>query len=107
MAEPKKRKDAISICSAVDPPTEQLHTTGLQAVDADPPIDETAPSLDEIARDYDPNWMTAIEILDDELFLGAEHSHNLFVCHKDSMWRLATNHTRPAYTLSIPSSSTH
>ncbi|KAG0722305.1 hypothetical protein GWK47_044706 [Chionoecetes opilio] len=31
----------------VDPPTEQLHTTGLQAVDADPPIDETAPSLDE------------------------------------------------------------
>ncbi|KAG0714238.1 hypothetical protein GWK47_001654 [Chionoecetes opilio] len=32
----------------VDPPTEQLHTTGLQAVDADPPIDETAPSLDEV-----------------------------------------------------------
>ncbi|KAG0730600.1 hypothetical protein GWK47_003240 [Chionoecetes opilio] len=28
----------------VDPPTEQLHTTGLQAVDADPPIDEIAPS---------------------------------------------------------------
>ncbi|XP_071542214.1 DNA damage-binding protein 1 [Panulirus ornatus] len=41
-------------------------------------------SFEEIARDYDPNWMTAIEILDDELFLGAEHSHNLFVCHKDS-----------------------
>ena len=37
----------------------------------------------QIARDYDPNWMTAIEILDDELFLGAEHSYNLFVCHKD------------------------
>ncbi|KAG0723026.1 LINE-1 retrotransposable element ORF2 protein [Chionoecetes opilio] len=32
----------------VDPPTEQLHTTGLQSVDADPPIDETAPSLDEV-----------------------------------------------------------
>ncbi|KAG0710766.1 hypothetical protein GWK47_022143 [Chionoecetes opilio] len=32
----------------VDPPTEQLHTTGLQAMDADPPIDETAPSLDEV-----------------------------------------------------------
>uniref|UniRef100_A0A0N7ZDQ0 DNA damage-binding protein 1 n=1 Tax=Scylla olivacea TaxID=85551 RepID=A0A0N7ZDQ0_SCYOL len=41
-------------------------------------------SFEEIARDYDPNWMTAIEILDDELFLGAEHSNNLFVCHKDS-----------------------
>ncbi|KAG0711895.1 LINE-1 retrotransposable element ORF2 protein [Chionoecetes opilio] len=32
----------------VNPPTEQLHTTGLQAVDADPPIDKTAPSLDEV-----------------------------------------------------------
>ncbi|KAG0721718.1 Chitooligosaccharidolytic beta-N-acetylglucosaminidase [Chionoecetes opilio] len=32
----------------VDPPTEQLHTTGLQAVDADPPIDETTPSFDEV-----------------------------------------------------------
>ncbi|KAG0721629.1 hypothetical protein GWK47_046104 [Chionoecetes opilio] len=31
----------------VDPPIEQLHTTGLRAEDADPPIDETAPSLDE------------------------------------------------------------
>ncbi|KAG0724674.1 hypothetical protein GWK47_040100 [Chionoecetes opilio] len=34
----------------VDPPTEQLHTTGLRAVDADPPIDETAPSLDEVVE---------------------------------------------------------
>ncbi|KAG0698159.1 Protein spinster [Chionoecetes opilio] len=34
----------------VDPPTEQLHTTGLQAVDADPPIDETAPSLTKSER---------------------------------------------------------
>ncbi|KAG0722447.1 hypothetical protein GWK47_005983 [Chionoecetes opilio] len=32
----------------VDPPIEQLHTTGLRAVDVDPPIDETAPSLDEV-----------------------------------------------------------
>ncbi|KAG0713587.1 hypothetical protein GWK47_015881 [Chionoecetes opilio] len=32
----------------VDPPTEQLHTTGLQAMDGDPPIDETAPSLDDV-----------------------------------------------------------
>ncbi|KAG0721937.1 hypothetical protein GWK47_045438 [Chionoecetes opilio] len=37
----------------VDPPTEQLHTTGLQAVDADPPIDETAPSLDEVVDQSD------------------------------------------------------
>lgn len=41
-------------------------------------------SFEEIARDYNPNWMTAIEILDDDTFLGAENSYNLFVCQKDS-----------------------
>ena len=29
-------------------------------------------SLEEIARDYNPNWTTAVEIIDDERFLGAE-----------------------------------
>ncbi|XP_045537764.1 DNA damage-binding protein 1 [Papilio machaon] len=41
-------------------------------------------SFEEIARDYSPNWMTAVEILDDDTFLGAENSNNLFVCQKDS-----------------------
>ncbi|XP_061722151.1 DNA damage-binding protein 1 [Cydia pomonella] len=41
-------------------------------------------SFEEIARDYSPNWMTAVEILDDDTFLGAENSFNLFVCQKDS-----------------------
>lgn len=41
-------------------------------------------SFDEISRDYNPNWMTAVEILDDDTFLGAENSFNLFVCQKDS-----------------------
>lgn len=41
-------------------------------------------SFEEIARDYNPNWMTAVEILDDDLFLGAENSFNIFVCQKDS-----------------------
>lgn len=36
-----------------------------------------------MARDYNPNWMTAIEILDDDTFLGAENFFNLFVCQKD------------------------
>ena len=30
----------------VDPPSGQLHTAGLQTLDADPSIDETAPSID-------------------------------------------------------------
>ncbi|CAH3044667.1 unnamed protein product [Porites lobata] len=41
-------------------------------------------SLEEIAHDYSPNWMTAVEILDDDTFLGAENSFNLFTCQKDS-----------------------
>lgn len=39
---------------------------------------------DQIAHDYSPNWMTAVEILDDDTFLGAENSFNLFTCQKDS-----------------------
>ncbi|XP_055373755.1 DNA damage-binding protein 1 [Condylostylus longicornis] len=38
----------------------------------------------EIARDCDPKWMRAIEILDDDTFLGSETFSNLFVCQKDS-----------------------
>lgn len=40
--------------------------------------------FEEMARDYNPNWMTAVEIIDDDTFLGAENSLNLFVCQKDS-----------------------
>ncbi|KAG8190009.1 hypothetical protein JTE90_000108 [Oedothorax gibbosus] len=41
-------------------------------------------SFEEIARDHHPNWMTAVEVLDDDTVLGAENSYNLFVCQKDS-----------------------
>ncbi|GIX79235.1 DNA damage-binding protein 1, partial [Caerostris extrusa] len=37
-----------------------------------------------IARDHHPNWMAAVEILDDDTVIGAENSYNLFVCMKDS-----------------------
>ena len=40
-------------------------------------------SFEEIARDYSPNWMTAVEILDDDTFLGAENSYNIFICQRD------------------------
>jgi DNA damage-binding protein 1 len=40
--------------------------------------------FEEIARDFTPNWMTAVEIVDDDTFLGAENSFNLFTCQKDS-----------------------
>ena len=32
----------------VDPFSGQLQTAGLQTLDADPPIDETAPSIDDV-----------------------------------------------------------
>ncbi|XP_036343335.1 DNA damage-binding protein 1-like [Rhagoletis pomonella] len=38
----------------------------------------------EISRDCDPKWMRAVEILDDDTFLGSETYGNLFVCQKDS-----------------------
>uniref|UniRef100_A0A0B7AQY1 DNA damage-binding protein 1 n=1 Tax=Arion vulgaris TaxID=1028688 RepID=A0A0B7AQY1_9EUPU len=41
-------------------------------------------AFEEIARDGNVKWMTAIEILDDDNFLGADNFHNLFVCQKDS-----------------------
>ena len=61
-------------------------------------------SFEEIGRDYSPNWMTgnvdicsiqskhsflphsflaAIEIIDDDTFLGAENANNIFVCSRD------------------------
>lgn len=40
-------------------------------------------SFEEIARDFAPNWMTAVEILDDDTFLGAENSYNIFICQRD------------------------
>uniref|UniRef100_A0A2P2I8S4 DNA damage-binding protein 1 n=1 Tax=Hirondellea gigas TaxID=1518452 RepID=A0A2P2I8S4_9CRUS len=41
-------------------------------------------NFEEIARDFSPNWLTAVEIMDDEFYLGGEHWNNLIVCHKDS-----------------------
>lgn len=40
-------------------------------------------SLLEIARDFRPNWMTAVTMLDDDTFLGAENSFNLFTLTKN------------------------
>ena len=40
-------------------------------------------SFEEISRDYSPNWMTAVEIIDDDTFLGAENASNMFICQRD------------------------
>lgn len=41
-------------------------------------------AIEERARDFNANWMTAIEILDDETYLGAENSFNLFTVRKNN-----------------------
>jgi len=34
--------------------------------------------IKEISRDYRPNWMTAVSFLDDDNYIGAENSFNIF-----------------------------
>lgn len=41
-------------------------------------------SLEPRAKDYNAGWMTAVEILDDDTYLGAEASYNLFTLRKNS-----------------------
>ena len=40
--------------------------------------------IEEIARDYNANWMTAVDMLDDDTYIGAEDSFNLFTVKKNS-----------------------
>ncbi|KAL4189515.1 hypothetical protein AMTRI_Chr08g165760 [Amborella trichopoda] len=41
-------------------------------------------AIEERARDYNASWMTAVEILDDDTYLGAENNFNLFTVRKNS-----------------------
>ena len=41
-------------------------------------------ALEVRARDFKPNWMSAVAALDDDVFLGAENSFNLFTLRKNS-----------------------
>jgi DNA damage-binding protein 1 len=39
--------------------------------------------LEEVARDYNANWTTAVDMLSDNIYLGAEHWNNLFVVKRN------------------------
>ena len=41
-------------------------------------------ALEVRARDFKPNWMSAVAALDDDVFLGAENSFNLFTLRANS-----------------------
>ena len=40
--------------------------------------------LEPRAQDYASNWMSAVAILDDDTYLGAENGYNLFTVRKNS-----------------------
>jgi len=40
--------------------------------------------IEDRARDYNSNWMTAVEALDDDIYIGAENSFNLITVRKNS-----------------------
>jgi len=40
--------------------------------------------IKELARDFRPNWMTAVSFLDDDSYLGAENSFNIFSLQRNS-----------------------
>lgn len=40
--------------------------------------------FEEIARDANPAWMTEVEIISEDTFLGAESNFNIFICKRDS-----------------------
>ena len=41
-------------------------------------------ALEEIARDFNPNWATAVEMLTDDIYLGAENWNNLFILRRNA-----------------------
>ena len=43
-----------------------------------------AGGIQELARDYNAHWMTSVAFLDDDTYIGAENSYNLFVARKNA-----------------------
>jgi len=41
-------------------------------------------TLEEVARDFNPNWTTAVEMLTDDVYLGAENWNNLFCLRRNT-----------------------
>lgn len=47
--------------------------------------DENATSMTTVAKDYNANWMTAVKMANQDTFIGAEMSHNLFTLMKPDL----------------------
>eukprot|EP01105_Mastigella_eilhardi_P017926 TRINITY_DN4133_c0_g1_i1.p1 TRINITY_DN4133_c0_g1~~TRINITY_DN4133_c0_g1_i1.p1 ORF type:complete len:1128 (+),score=278.84 TRINITY_DN4133_c0_g1_i1:36-3419(+) len=44
----------------------------------------TEGKIEEVAHDFNPSWMSAVEMLDEDTYLGAENSFNLFTLARNS-----------------------
>lgn len=60
-------------------------------------LDDGGEKLVEIARDYEPNWMTEVRLLDSDHILGADSLGNIFVLVR----RRDLNFTGERYTLTM------
>lgn len=47
-------------------------------------LNYTNDTLEEVGRDFDTKWMTAVEALEDDVFIGAENNSNMFLLTKPS-----------------------
>ncbi len=56
-------------------------------------------TLESRANEWDARWMTALTALDEECYLGAENSYNLFVVRKNS--DAATDEERNNLTVGV------
>ena len=50
--------------------------------------------ITEVARDYNANWMTDVEMLDDNFYLGAEMSSNLFTLKRNTTSKVPEERTK-------------
>lgn len=40
--------------------------------------------MQEIARDYNANWMTAVEMINDDVYIGGEGDCNIFTLRRNA-----------------------
>ncbi|KAI8100016.1 CPSF A subunit region-domain-containing protein [Halteromyces radiatus] len=53
--------------------------------------DQDTSAMTTIANDYNANWMTAVKMVADDVYIGAEMSHNLFTMKTPSQKSIGSN----------------
>jgi DNA damage-binding protein 1 len=53
-------------------------------------------TIEEIAKDYSPHWMTAVDMIDDDIFVGAENRSNMFTVRPEPTQPVISSFAAPA-----------